>query len=176
MRVTSEDSAPDRRKQRTREAALIAFSSLLMEQGYEAVTVAGVAARAGVGRSTLYEHFRTKDDLLAASLDRRLDALAAEPPDPGRLQALLEHVRANAGAVRIVLAQPLRSRVARVLAARIGAGMRARGLLAPLAELRALALAEAQLAVIAHWLHVGVPGAADAAAELARIARAVTTP
>jgi AcrR family transcriptional regulator len=175
MQATIEDSAPDRRKQRTREAALIAFSSLLMEQGYEAVTVAGVAARAGVGRSTLYEHFRTKDDLLAASLDRRLDALAADPPDPARLQALLEHVRANAGAVRIVLAQPLRSRVARVLAARIGAGLRARGLGASLAELRALALAEAQLAVIAHWLGSGGVPAAEVAAELAHIAGLVTS-
>lgn len=170
MDVIEKDGALDRRKQRTRQAALAAFSSLLMEQGYGAVTVAGVAERAGVGRSTLYEHFRTKEDLLAASLDGPLAPLLADPPDPARLQALLEHVRANAGAVRVLLAQPMRSRVARVLAARTGARLRAGGQPAPLAELRALALAEAQLALMAHWLRGSGVGIADAAAELVRVA------
>jgi len=171
METIEKDGALDRRKQRTRQAALAAFSSLLMEQGYESVSVAAVAERAGVGRSTLYEHFRTKDDLLDAALDRPLAQLAADPPDPARLQALLEHVRANAGAVRVVLAQPLRSRVARVLAARTAPRLRAHGLAASLAELRALALAEAQLAAMAHWLRGGGPGVAETAAELARLAQ-----
>ena len=171
----------DRRSERTRAAALSAFAGLLMERGYDAVSVAGVAERAGVGRSTLYEHFRTKDDLLAASLERPLAPLAAHPPDAAALCGLLDHVRANAGAVRLLLAQPMRSREARVLAARIGARLRAGGLAPALADLRAVGVAEAQLALIALWLAGGTlnappggPGAqvaATVATELARIAR-----
>jgi hypothetical protein len=61
--------------------------------------------------------------------------------------------------------------VARVLAARTAVRLRAGGLPAPLAELRALAAAEAQLVVMAHWLRGGGFPAAEVAGELARIAR-----
>lgn len=159
----------DRRSQRTRKAALDAFAALLFERGYEAVSVAAVAERAGLGRSTLYEHFRTKEDLLAAAVDSRLAVLAADPPDVARLQVLIEHVRAQAGAVRLLLAQPLRSRIARVLAARIGARLRMRGLPVALAELRGAAAAEAQLAALALWLHKPVLPAALLADELVRL-------
>jgi AcrR family transcriptional regulator len=170
MEVVASALAPDRRKQRTRKAALEAFGALLMEQGYEALTVAGVAERAGLGRSTLYEHFRTKEDLLAASLDRPLAALGTDPLEPAAVRAFLEHVRAHAGAVRLLLAQPLRSRVARVLAARTAAQLRARGTPAELAELRACGAAEAQLAMLALWLRGGAIDTDAMAAELARAA------
>lgn len=159
----------DRRKQRTRKAALDAFAALLFEQGYEAVTVAAVAERAGLGRSTLYEHFRTRDELLEAALDSRLAVLAADPPDPVGLQALVEHVRTQGGAVRLLLAQPLRSRIARMLALRTARRLRARGMPAALADIRAIAGAEGQLAALAHWLqHPALP-AASLADELARL-------
>ena len=184
--MAAPDTPPDRRSERTRAAALAAFAGLLMERGYDAVSVAGVAERAGVGRSTLYEHFRTKDALLAASLERPLAPLAAHPPDLAALCGLLEHVRANTGAVRALLVQPMRSRVARVLAARIGARLRAGGTAPALADLRAVGAAEAQLALIALWLAGGTPaspqdgaragalgalGVSAVAAELARVAR-----
>jgi AcrR family transcriptional regulator len=159
----------DRRKQRTRKAALDAFAALLFEQGYETLSVAAVAERAGLGRSTLYEHFRTKEELLAAALDSRLAVLASDPPDLAQLEALVGHVRAQAGAVRLLLAQPLRSRIARALAARIGARLRMRGLPAPLADLRAVAAAEGQLAVLALWLHKPALSPALLAVELARL-------
>jgi hypothetical protein len=79
-------------------------------------------------------------------------------------------VRAHAGAVRLLLAQPLRSRVARVLAARTAAQLRARGTPAELAELRACGAAEAQLAMLALWLRGGAIDTDAMAAELARAA------
>jgi AcrR family transcriptional regulator len=163
-------NGPDRRTERTRHAAVGAFIDLLFEQGYEAVTMAAVAERAGLGRSTVYEHFRTKDALLEASLAGPIGVLAADPPDAAALGALAEHVRERAGQVRLVLAQPLRSRIAGVLAGRIEARLRAAGMAAGPAQLRALTTAEGQLAALALWVRPGsgltAPALVD---ELARL-------
>jgi AcrR family transcriptional regulator len=59
---------PDRRVTRTRKALKEALTDLILEKGYEAVTVQDVIDRADVGRSTFYAHFIDKDDLLMAIL------------------------------------------------------------------------------------------------------------
>jgi AcrR family transcriptional regulator len=171
-----EDMALDRRKQRTRKAALGAFIELLMTVGYEAVAMTAVAERADLGRSTLYEHFRTKDELLAASLDWPLRVLAAAPPDLAALLAFIEHVRERSGAVRVMLEQPLRSRIARMLAARIVPDLRAAGVAGPRADVRALACAEGQFAALAFWMQGGGVAAAVLAEELARLRTAAGMP
>ena len=59
---------PDRRVGKTRRALKEALTDLILEQGYESVTVQDVIDRADVGRSTFYAHFLDKDDLLMAIL------------------------------------------------------------------------------------------------------------
>jgi AcrR family transcriptional regulator len=59
---------PDRRVGKTRRALKEAMTDLILEKGYEAVTVQDVIDRADVGRSTFYAHFVDKDDLLMAIL------------------------------------------------------------------------------------------------------------
>ena len=59
---------PDRRVGKTRKALKEALTDLILEMGYEAVTVQDVIDRADVGRSTFYAHFTDKDDLLMAIL------------------------------------------------------------------------------------------------------------
>ena len=59
---------PDRRVSRTRRALKEALTDLILEKGYEAVTVQDIIDRADVGRSTFYSHFLDKDDLLMAIL------------------------------------------------------------------------------------------------------------
>src|SRR5580765_363839 len=59
---------PDRRVARSRRALKEALTDLILEQGYESVTVQDVIDRADVGRSTFYAHFLDKDDLLMAIL------------------------------------------------------------------------------------------------------------
>ena len=59
---------PDRRVSRTRKVLKEALTDLILEKGYEAVTVQDVIDRADVGRSTFYAHFIDKDDLLMAIL------------------------------------------------------------------------------------------------------------
>jgi hypothetical protein len=71
-----------------------------------------------------------------------------------------------------MLEQPLRSRIARMLAARSSPGLRARGVPAPRADVRALACAEGQLAALAAWMRGGAIAAPALAEELARLSLA----
>lgn len=55
----------------TRKRILDAASRLFYGEGVRAVSVDAVAAKAGVTKMTLYYHFRSKDDLVAAYLEAR---------------------------------------------------------------------------------------------------------
>jgi AcrR family transcriptional regulator len=52
-----------------RERILRAAGELFYEHGFHAVGIDLVIERAGVAKATLYRHFSTKDDLIAAYLD-----------------------------------------------------------------------------------------------------------
>src|SRR5262249_3334455 len=56
----------DRRGRMTPRMLHEAFISLILERGYDAVTIRDVVERAGVGRSTFYTHFGELDDVLVA--------------------------------------------------------------------------------------------------------------
>lgn len=60
----------DRRAQRSRDLILEALFQLMLERGYERLTIQNLIDRAGVGRATFYAHFQSKDELLAASIGR----------------------------------------------------------------------------------------------------------
>jgi AcrR family transcriptional regulator len=60
----------DRRIQRTRQLLQDALLALILEKGYDAITVQDVIDRANVGRSTFYAHFQDKEDLLLSGFDR----------------------------------------------------------------------------------------------------------
>lgn len=55
----------------TRDRIVSAASTLFYSEGIRAVSVDAVAEKAGVTKRTLYYHFASKDDLIAAYLDRR---------------------------------------------------------------------------------------------------------
>jgi len=59
---------PDRRIGKTRRALKEALTDLILENGFEEVTVQDVIDRADVSRSTFYAHFIDKDDLLMSIL------------------------------------------------------------------------------------------------------------
>lgn len=60
---------PDRRIQRTRQLLLNSLIELILEKGYEAITVQNIIDRANVGRSTFYSHFQDKEDLLLSGFE-----------------------------------------------------------------------------------------------------------
>lgn len=58
----------DRRVIRTRTALQNALQTLMLEKGFEAITIQEIADRANVGRGTFYLHYTDKADLLQKSL------------------------------------------------------------------------------------------------------------
>ena len=59
----------DRRVRRTRSALIDAFFALVVEHGYDKITVQDILDRADIGRSTFYAHYRDKEALLLACFD-----------------------------------------------------------------------------------------------------------
>lgn len=65
----------DRRVRRSQRMLHEALRSLIVEKGYDRVTVQDVIDRADVGRATFYAHFRDKDDLLMSGLEEMRQSL-----------------------------------------------------------------------------------------------------
>ena len=59
----------DRRVRKTRQALQEALIALILEQGYESITVQDILDRANVGRSTFYAHFLDKEALLRSQFE-----------------------------------------------------------------------------------------------------------
>ena len=64
---------PDRRIQRTRQLLFNSLIELILEKGYEAITVQDIIDRANVGRSTFYSHFQDKEELLLSGFENLRD-------------------------------------------------------------------------------------------------------
>jgi AcrR family transcriptional regulator len=65
------DEPPERADAaRNREALLAAADELIAELGVDGVTMDAVAARAGVGKGTVFRRFQSRGGLMAAILDR----------------------------------------------------------------------------------------------------------
>ncbi|MET9214601.1 MULTISPECIES: TetR/AcrR family transcriptional regulator [unclassified Nocardia] len=73
----------DRRVRRTRDNLHRALIELMIERGYDRVTVSDVIERADVGRSTFYAHYRDKDDLLLVSCTEYLRREITRTTVPG---------------------------------------------------------------------------------------------
>lgn len=75
---------------------------IFYEGGFNAIGMDRIAAETGVSKTSIYKHFRTKDDLILATLRlrdeqfrnwlvRRVEALASEPPQ--RLLAVFDALK-----------------------------------------------------------------------------------
>lgn len=113
-------------KQIRRKKILAAATALFRERGFSGATYDEIAARAGVSRGTVFNHFPYKEALLVATFQKRFAPLFAEwpltPEDPvGSIQALLNETVERALedrplllplAYELVNATPERSRTA----------------------------------------------------------------
>lgn len=61
---------PDRRSQRTEQLLRQALIALILEKGYNAITVQDIIDRANVGRTTFYAHFYDKEDLMLSGFEQ----------------------------------------------------------------------------------------------------------
>jgi AcrR family transcriptional regulator len=86
-------------KPAARERLARAAFDLFDEQGYEQATVDEIAARAGVGRTTFFRYFRSKEDVIFPDHDRMVEQVK------GRLRAAAHGtaIAAVADAARLVL-------------------------------------------------------------------------
>ncbi|MFB9923743.1 TetR/AcrR family transcriptional regulator [Amycolatopsis halotolerans] len=86
-----------------RERLVVAAVDLFAEQGYDATTVAQIAERAGVTKSTFFRHFPDKRELLVAgqeTLSRLLaEGIADAPADASPLEAVAGGLRRAATAM-----------------------------------------------------------------------------
>ncbi len=88
-----------------RDQVLAIAVALFNEQGYDATSVADLAARLGLTKSALYHHFDSKEQLLSLALDEALSGLEGVLDEPAattgtpveRLAAVLR------GAVRVLV-------------------------------------------------------------------------
>jgi AcrR family transcriptional regulator len=161
-----------------RNGILEAAEEVFAERGYDAARIRDIARRARIGVGTVYNHFAKKDDVLAALVDDRTDALVAclQPADDdprdyrrrltARLARVLDVIDHHRGFYALLLTRGLEARrsLARLRAAELAVvdeGLAA-GALAPLARER-LAL------FFAAVLSAAVEARVDDAAEVTRL-------
>ncbi|MBM2619052.1 TetR/AcrR family transcriptional regulator [Actinoplanes sp. LDG1-06] len=102
----------DRRVRRTRAALREALVELVVERGYDRVTVRDVLDRADIGRSTFYAHYRDKEALFASCFEDLRDDLKREmgllgtdgrPGDPFKpISVIFEHAHRHPQIYRAV--------------------------------------------------------------------------
>ncbi len=79
----------DPRIARTRRALQEALFELARERSLDDITVGDIAERAGVNRSSYYQHYSDKETLLADALDVAAETAVSEVPFP---EAVSDHV------------------------------------------------------------------------------------
>ena len=114
----------DRRVARTRRALQNALIQLILEHGYDNVTIEEITERADLGRTTFYLHFTDKEDLLMQAIDTICDDFIQEHKavlskidqkenlsreelpvnfEPGILYHIFSHARDNANFYKVML-------------------------------------------------------------------------
>ncbi|WP_246023167.1 TetR/AcrR family transcriptional regulator [Nocardia yunnanensis] len=88
----------DRKRERTRRALLEAAVDQFESRGYDATTVADIAAAAEVGTRTFFNYFASKEELLFPEPDERVQAavraIATRKPGERPVEVLLRALRA----------------------------------------------------------------------------------
>jgi AcrR family transcriptional regulator len=105
----------DRRVRKTRRQLREALIALMLERGWDAVSVRDICQRADVGRSTFYVHFADKENLLLSGFDelhRGMEELrTAARQSFGFLLPLAEHAAENRRLVEALLGRQSGQRV-----------------------------------------------------------------
>jgi AcrR family transcriptional regulator len=97
-----------RRSDRSHQAIITATQELLVERGYRELTIEGVAARAGVGKQTIYRWWPSRAALVLEAYLVASDRVRLPTPDSGSTR---EDVRALLTWLAEVLAEPTGGRV-----------------------------------------------------------------
>lgn len=175
-------SLRDRKRARTRQAIVDAAVELFERNGYDATTIADIAATADIGTRTFFSYFASKEEVLFPEMDDRVRtavaAIATRGPDERPVDVLLRGLdEASAGSDMTGRLTALRLRLVRTVPAVRGRGLHlqydglreiARALCAAypdeLDEVRAAALVGALIGAVSGALDVllgGQPGSEE---------------
>jgi AcrR family transcriptional regulator len=95
-----EKKSPGRpRSAKAHQAILQATLALLAEAGFEAMSIEAIAARAGVGKTTIYRRYSSKEGLVADAIESIREEVLL--PDAGSLWADLDALIENAAQVTL---------------------------------------------------------------------------
>jgi AcrR family transcriptional regulator len=168
-------SSTGRPRASSRETLAEAACELFLERGYEATSVSDITTRAGVSRSSFFNYFSSKADLLWGGFDERLDAacaaLSVEGPVADALAGIVEGFAPDSLALAIANAETMgiaaelddeRARRQARLARAVSGRLQADGATRLAAEVTAAAAAGAVLAAVWEWADAG-PGRTDLA-------------
>ncbi|MGN6569712.1 MAG: TetR/AcrR family transcriptional regulator [Flavipsychrobacter sp.] len=96
----------DRRTQKTKKLLAEALRILILEKGYDAVTIQDIIDTANIGRSTFYAHYENKDQLLIGNINFQM-ALIHTPGDDAEnypmgvnIRYLFEHTKEQMNLVK----------------------------------------------------------------------------
>ncbi|MES1156527.1 MAG: TetR/AcrR family transcriptional regulator [Alphaproteobacteria bacterium] len=171
----AEDASEDRRVQRTQQALRDAFFGLVLSRRYDDIKIADIIEAAGVGRSTFYEHYQSKDDMLRRSMSYLFTVLAdtiTDAHDPSKLLFVISHFWENRRFASPMRTHPTQGIIVRALTDAFEHRLARRKTRLP-AKLLAVQLAEGQMALLNAWLAGQASAPPERVAEtLAATARA----
>ena len=153
----------------SREAISEAASELFLERGFAHVSVGDIAARAGVSRSSFFNYFSSKTDVIWAGFDAQIATLeerlqAGDDAETAVLRMVegfrpdaltLAYTNRAAMGLTEELERDTALRIRRIAQA-VAARLRAAGCGALEADVRGCALAGAVLAAVDEWVRRGV--------------------
>jgi AcrR family transcriptional regulator len=156
----------DPRIARTRKSLQTALFELARERDLDDISIADIAERAGVNRSSFYQHYSDKDTLLADAIDAVVEEAGADLPEfreitaeaPPILVGYLRHVEENVDVYARVFGSHgsavavarLRARIESIASAAVAARIEAFDDIPP--DVRAASLAGSVLGVLEAWL------------------------
>jgi AcrR family transcriptional regulator len=113
----------DSRVRKTQQAICQAFNQLVLTREFDLIRIEDILATAKVARSTFYQHFRSKDDVLCAVMGAHILeplAHAGLRKDPSaELLAVAEHIWENRRLARSIFWGSTRTAIVRNLAAKV---------------------------------------------------------
>jgi AcrR family transcriptional regulator len=178
----------DRRVSRTRRQLREALMELILEKGYDNITIEEITDRADLGRTTFYLHYRDKEALLLESLEQIAEELRGqirlENMQPGisaggqgrsPIQEVFQHAAENSNLYKIILSggaatavlnlvrEMLLEAAEQFFAPRLAARA---GEVVPPVDSFAGYFASALLGYLTWWLDKGMPYSPDEVADL----------
>jgi len=169
--------------QRARSAVLEAAAHCVERYGVRRTTMGDIALKAEVAKATLYNHFRTKDDVLAALVEHRVAGLGRDAEAAAAADGLAAALRLAADG--LAASGPLRRLVADdpALATRLAVPSESRGWRSAHEAVRAVLVAagcpddDAAVTLVLRWLVSQVLWPATAPGpEVERLVQAVAGP